>query len=75
MAKKEKNVAIESESESESESEYESDSDEFNQHLARQNKLMILKLIEKIDEQEETLHKQEDFLIEKIKHFTSFVVQ
>ena len=80
MAKKEKNVASESESEgkSESESEDESDDDEFNQHLAwlsKKDKLMVLKLIDKIDEQEETLHKQEDFLIEKIKHFTSFVVQ
>jgi hypothetical protein len=64
MAKKEKNV------ESESESEDESDDDEFNQHLARlrkKDKLMVLKLIEKIQEQEETLHEQEEFLINKIK--------
>ena len=74
MAKKEKNVASESESEgeseSESESEDESDDDEFNQHLARlskKDKLMVLKLIEKIEEQEETLYDQEEFLINKIK--------
>ena len=68
MAKKEKNVANESESESESEDE--SDDDEFNQHLAhlsKKDKLMVLKLIEKIDEQEETLYKQEEHLVEKIK--------
>jgi hypothetical protein len=55
MANKEKNVA----SESESESKDESDDDEFNQYLARlskKDKLMVLKLIEKIQEQEETLH-------------------
>ena len=47
MAKKEKNVA------SESESEDESDDDEFNQYLARltkKDKLMVLKLIEKIQD-------------------------
>ena len=46
------------------------DDDEFNQHFAhlrKKDKLMVLKLIEKIDEQEETLHKQEDFPAEKIK--------
>ena len=51
MAKKEKNVASESESESESES----DDDEIDQHLARlrkKDKLMMLKFIEKIGEQE-----------------------
>jgi hypothetical protein len=74
MAKKEKNVARESEneseSESESESEDESDDDEFNQHLARlskKDKLMVLKLVEKIGEQEETLYKQDELLIKKIK--------
>ena len=36
-------------------------------HLRKKDKLMVLKLIEKIDEQEETLHKQEEFLINKIK--------
>jgi hypothetical protein len=49
MAKKEKNVA--SESESESKSEDESDDDEFNQYLAclsKKDKLMMLKIIEKI---------------------------
>ena len=59
MAKKEKNVASESENESDDESD---DDDEFNQHfghLRKKDKLMVLKLIEKIDEQEETLHKQE----------------
>jgi predicted DNA-binding ribbon-helix-helix protein len=64
MAKNEKNVA------SESESEDESDDDEFNQHLAclsKKDKLMVLKLIEKIQEQEETLYNQEEFLINKIK--------
>jgi len=66
MAKNKKNVA----SESESESEDESDDDEFNQHLAclsKKDKLMVLKLIEKIQEQEETLHDHEEFLINKIK--------
>jgi hypothetical protein len=57
MAKKEKNVASESESESENESESESksedesDDDEFNQYLAclsKKDKLMMLKIIEKI---------------------------
>ena len=76
MAKKEKNVASKSESEgesereSESESEDESGDDEFNQHLAclsKKDKLMVLKLIKKIQEQEETLYKQEEFLINKIK--------
>jgi hypothetical protein len=45
LAKKEKNMA------SESESENKSDDDEFNQHLAhlsKKDKLMVLKLIEKI---------------------------
>ena len=69
--KKEKDVASESESDSESESESdESDDDEFNQHLAHlsnKDKLMVLKLIEKIQEQEETLHDHEEFLINKIK--------
>ena len=58
----------ESESEGESESEDESDDDEFNQHLARlskKDKLMVLKLIEKIQEQEETLHEQEETLHEQ----------
>jgi hypothetical protein len=64
MAKKNKNVA------SESESEDESDDDQFNQHLARlskKDKLMVLKLIEKIQEQEEELHEQNEFFIKKIK--------
>ena len=54
----------------ESESEGESDDDEFNQHfahLSKKDKLMVLKLIEKIDEQEETLYKQEEFVIKMIK--------
>jgi hypothetical protein len=66
MAKKENSAT----SECESESEDESDDDEFNQHLAclsKKDKLMVLKLIEKIQEQEETLHEQEEFLINKIK--------
>ena len=66
MAKKEKNV----ESESESESEDESDDDEINQHLARlskKDKLMVLKLIEKIEDQEEKLHEQDEFVRKKIK--------
>ena len=52
------------------ESEDESDDDEFNQHLAclsKKDKLMVLKLIKKIQEQEETLYKQEEFLINNIK--------
>jgi hypothetical protein len=51
LAKKENNMASESDNESESESEKESDDDEFNQHLAhlsKKDKLMVLKLIEKI---------------------------
>ncbi|XP_021309208.1 uncharacterized protein LOC110432739 [Sorghum bicolor] len=70
MAKKEKNVACESESESESESEDESGDDEIDQHLARlskKDKLMVLKLIEKIEDQEEKLHEQDEFVIKKIK--------
>ena len=58
VEKKEKNMASESESESESENESDDD-DEFNQHFAylrKKDKLMVLKLIEKIQEQEETLH-------------------
>jgi hypothetical protein len=53
-----------------SEIEDESDDDEFNQHLARlskKDKLMMLKLIEKIQEQEKILHGQVEFLINKIK--------
>ena len=62
MAKKEKNVA------SESESEDESDDDEIDQHLARlskKDKLMVLKLIEKIEDQEEKLHEQDEFVIKR----------
>ena len=36
-------------------------------HLRKNDKLMVLKLIEKIQEQEETLLDQEEFLINKIK--------
>ena len=68
MAKKEKKVANESESESDSDSG--SDDDEINQHLARlskKDKLIVIKFIEKIQEQEEDLYKQEELLVEKIK--------
>ena len=70
MAKKEKKVASESESESESDSDSGSDDDEINQHLAhlsKKDKLIVIKFIEKIQEQEEDLYKQEELLIEKIK--------
>jgi len=72
ITKEEKNVGseCESESECESDSEDESNDDKFNQHLARlskKDKLMVLKLIEKIEEQEETLHKKEEFIIKNIK--------
>jgi hypothetical protein len=71
MANKENNVPSERESESESESEGESESDvesddEFNQHFAhltKKYKLFMLKVVDKIREQEECLHKRDKFVI------------
>ncbi|XP_066347603.1 uncharacterized protein [Miscanthus floridulus] len=62
MAKKEKNVASESESENESddESDDDDDVDQCFAHLSKKDKLIMLKFIEKIEEQEE-------FLIKNIK--------
>jgi hypothetical protein len=57
------------EEERESESDVESD-DEFNQHFAHLNKkdkLSMLKVIDKIKEQEECLHKEDKFIIKTIK--------
>jgi hypothetical protein len=68
-------VANESDSESEIEDEEESESnvesdDKFNQHFAHLNKkdkLIMIKVIDKINEQEECLHKQDKIVIKRIK--------
>jgi hypothetical protein len=68
-------VANESDSESEIEDEEESESnvesdDKFNQHFAHLNKkdkLIMIKVIDKINEQEECHHKQDKFVIKRIK--------
>jgi hypothetical protein len=59
----------EEERESESESYVESD-DEFSKrfaHLNKKDKLSMLKVIDKIKEQEECLHKEDKFIIKTIK--------
>jgi hypothetical protein len=68
-------VANESDSESKIEDEEESESnveseDKFNQHFAHLNKkdkLIMLKVIDKISEQEQCLDKQDKFVIKRIK--------
>ena len=62
-----------SESESEDEEEHESDSEDeddlqkFFAQLSKKNRMSLLKLMKRAEEQKEMLHKQEDILIEKIK--------
>ena len=62
-----------SESESEDEEEHESDSEDegdlqqFFAQLSNKNRMRLLKLMKRAEEQKEMLHKQEDFLIRKIE--------
>jgi hypothetical protein len=62
-----------SESESEDEEEQESDSEDeddlqqFFAQLSKKNRMSLLKLMKRAEEQKEMLHKQEDFLIRKIE--------
>src|SRR5688572_20857888 len=62
-----------SESESEDEEEQESDSEDeddlqkFFAQLSKKNRMSLLKLMKRAEEQKEMLHKQEDILIEKFK--------
>jgi hypothetical protein len=62
-----------SESESEDEDDHESDSEDENDlqkfftQLSKKNRMSLLKLMKRAEEQKEMLHKQEDILIEKIK--------
>jgi hypothetical protein len=62
-----------SESESEDEEEQESDSEDedglqqFFAQLSKKNRISLLKLMKRAEEQKEMLHKQEDFLIRKIE--------
>jgi hypothetical protein len=62
-----------SESGSEDEDEHESDSEDaddlqkFFAQLSKKNRMSLLKLMERAEEQKEMLHKQEDFLIRKIE--------
>jgi hypothetical protein len=62
-----------SESESEDEDEHESDNEDeydlqkFFAQLSKKNQMSLLKLMERAEEQKEMLHKQEDFLIQKIE--------
>jgi hypothetical protein len=62
-----------SESESEDEEEHESDSEaeddlqQFFAQLSKKNRMSLIKLMKRAEEQKEMLHKQEDILIEKIK--------
>jgi hypothetical protein len=62
-----------SESESEDEEEHESDSEDeddlqqFFAQLSKKNRMSLLKLMKRAEEQKEMLHKQEDFLIRKIE--------
>jgi hypothetical protein len=66
-------VANGSDSESEDEEEHESDSEDeddlqqFFAQLSKKNWMSLLKLMKRAEEQKEMLHKQEDFLIRKIK--------
>jgi hypothetical protein len=63
-----------SESKSEDEEEHESDSEDeddlqqFFTQLSKKNRMSLLKLMKRVIEQKEMLHKQEDFLIRKIKN-------
>jgi uncharacterized tellurite resistance protein B-like protein len=62
-----------SESESEDEKEHECDSEDeddlqqFFAQLSKKNRMSLLKLMKRAEEQKEMLHKQEDFLIRKIE--------
>jgi hypothetical protein len=62
-----------SESKSEDEDEHESDSEDENDlqkffaQLSKKNRMSLLKLMKRAEEQKEMLHKQEDILIEKMK--------
>jgi hypothetical protein len=62
-----------SESESEDEEEHESDSEDeddlqqFFAQLSKKNRMSMLKLMKRAEEQKEMLYKQEDFLIRKIE--------
>jgi hypothetical protein len=64
-----------SESGSEDEEEQESDSEDedglqqFFAQLSKKNRMSLLKLMKRAEEQKEMLHKQEDFLIRKIEDF------
>jgi hypothetical protein len=68
-------VANESDSESRSEDEQEHESDsededdlqQFFAQLSKKNRMSLLKLMKRAEEQKEMLHKQEDFLIRKIE--------
>jgi hypothetical protein len=62
-----------SESKSEDEEEHESDSEDeddlrqFFAQLSKKNQMSLLKLMKRVEEQKEMLHKQEDILIRKIE--------
>jgi hypothetical protein len=60
-------VANGSDSESESDSEDEDDLQQFFAQLNKKNRMSLLKLMKRAEEQKEMLHKQEDFLIRKIE--------
>jgi hypothetical protein len=57
----------EDEEEQESDSEDEDDLQQFFAQLSKKNRMSLLKLMERAEEQKEMLHKQEDFLIRKSK--------
>jgi TRAP-type C4-dicarboxylate transport system substrate-binding protein len=50
-----------------SDSEDENDLQKFFAQLSKKNRMSLLKLMKRAEEQKEMLHKQEDILIEKIK--------
>jgi hypothetical protein len=61
---------VANESDSESRSAYEEDENDFQQlyaHLNKRDKVIMLKLLKRVGEQIETLHKLEDILIKKIE--------
>jgi hypothetical protein len=57
----------EDEDENESDSEDENDLQKFFAQLSKKNRMSLLKLMKRAEEQNEMLHKQEDILIEKMK--------
>jgi hypothetical protein len=67
-----------SESESEDVEEHESDSEDeddlqqFFAQLGKKNRMSLLKLMKRAEEQKEMLHKQEDFVIRKIEDLEKF---